>query len=470
MRRLRSNVLAVGFLAAFCTAIYKGLDNFTVHNLITAPDKLTAAFAYLIIGSWTGVIAGTFFSLLFGRKLIDDKFRKIVFNNRQIHWSAFISGSISAGSTLFMLLGNQLGDPSMIVALSNLIIVYTILYDLFTGQADWKYLFLPSIVTITGGMMAGFSGSISVTAIGLFYVVVVSNGLDAFSEIVEQRGVHASDSVNLYIWRFFWLALTGTILAIAVSLARGYLSLLLATIQEGMSHLLWVVTTMFFVFVGIGLKLYLKGTQAVSVVLLILSAQIILAYPITIIGDWLQPGLFGELPNQPIWMIRIVGAILIIVGIVQLKITQNTVQEISEKNILKKAMSLVSSARKDIRVTMDLSQELNQPLSPEYFRLLEYKLNQKVSVKRVAFGTQDEFDKFLHRHPVSGPDYHCVLSKTQEYFRMLMVDDTQLLFLLRTPQGRKYFFSQNKDDIREYFKYFNNQYELARDGEQNELI
>jgi len=461
MRRLRTNVLAVGLLAAFCTAIFRGLDNFTVHNLITAPDKLTAAFAYLIIGGWTGVIAGTFFSLLLGRKLIDDKFRKIVFNNRQMHWSAFISGSISAGSTLFILLGNQLGDPSVIVALSTLTIVYTILYDLFTGQADWKYLFLPSVVTITGGMMAGFSGSLSVTAIGLFYVVIVSNGLGAFSEIIEQRGIRVSDSVNLFIWRFFWLALTGTILGIAVSLARGYLSLLIATIQQGMIYLPWVITTMFFVFVAMGLKFYLKGTQAVSVVLLILSAQIILAYPITIIGDQLQPGLFGELPTISIWMIRIVGAILIIFGIFQLKITENTVQEIYEKNIIKKAMSLVSSARKHILVTMDLSQELNQPLQPEYFRLLEQKLNQKVAVKRVAFGTQDELDKFLGRHPVSAPDYHCVLAKTQEYFRMLMVDDSQLLFSLRTPQGRKYFFTQNQNDIEDYLDYFKQQYQLA---------
>lgn len=324
MQQSKAKVFAVGLLAAFCTAIYRSLDNFTVHNLITAPDKLTAAFAYLIIGGWTGVIAGTVFSLLLGRKLIDDKFRKIVFDNRRMHWSAFISGSISAGSTLFILLGNQLGDPSVIAALSSLDIVYTALYDIFTKQAKWKDLFLPSVVTITGGMMAGFSGSLSVTAIGLFYVAVVSNGLSAFSEIIEQKGVRGSDSVNLFIWRFFWLALTGTILAIAVSLQRGYLSLLVATIRQGIIHLPWVITTMFFVFVGLGLKLYLKGEQAVSVVLLILSAQIILAYPITIIGERLQPGLFGGLPTTSIWAIRIVGAILIIFGISKIKIKKNT--------------------------------------------------------------------------------------------------------------------------------------------------
>lgn len=321
----RSNILAIGLLAAFCEAIYRALDNFTVHNLITATDKLTAAFAYLIIGGWTGFIAGTVFSLLLGKKLIDEEFRNIVFKNRQMQWSAFISGSISAFSTLFILLGNQLGDPSMIVALSNLLIVYTILYDLLTGQADWQYLFLPSVVIITGGMMAGFSGSLLVTAIGFFYVVVVSNGLNAFSEIIEQRGVRASDSVNLFIWRFFWLALTGTILAIAVSWMRGYLSLLRATIQQGMIHLPLVITTMFFVFFALGLKFYLKKRNSLSrVLLIILSTQIILAYPITIIGNLLRPGLFGEittdlLPIWMIWMIRIVGAILIIWGILKLE-------------------------------------------------------------------------------------------------------------------------------------------------------
>lgn len=167
-------------------------------------------------------------------------------------------------------------------------------------------------------------------------------------------------------------------------------------------------------------------------------------------------------------MIRIVGAILIIFGIFQLKIAENTVQEISEKNIIKKAMSLVSSARKHILVTMDLSQELNQPLQPDYFRLLEQKLNQKVAVKRVAFGTQDEFDKFLGRHPVSAPDYHCVLAKTPDYFRMLMVDDSQLLFSLRTPQGRKYFFTQNQNDIEDYLDYFKQQYQLAIEEGSND--
>jgi len=49
----RGITLRLSLLAAVFTAIYKTMDNITVHNFITAPDGLTAAFAYLIVGAWT---------------------------------------------------------------------------------------------------------------------------------------------------------------------------------------------------------------------------------------------------------------------------------------------------------------------------------------------------------------------------------------------------------------------------------
>lgn len=325
---MRNDAIAVGSIAAFCTAIYRSLDNYTVHNLITSSDKLTAAFAYLIVGGWTGVITGTIFSLAVGRKLIDPDFAGIVIRNSEMHRQAFISGSISAGSTLFIMLGNQIGDPSVVIALVNLTVVYTILYDTFTKQVQFQQLFIPSALIVIGGMMAAFNGSFAVTFLGFFYVVIVSNGLDAYSGIVEVKGVRASDSVNLYIWRFFWLAFTGTILAIFVSLIRGYLGLLSQTVQGALVHLPWVIVTMFFVFLGMGLKFYLKKTQAVSVVLLILSTQLFLAYPITIFGSWIQPGMFGNVPTPPIiWLTRIIGSILIISGIVHLRRSGLSTQE-----------------------------------------------------------------------------------------------------------------------------------------------
>lgn len=317
---MRNNAVAIGSLAAFSTAAYRSLDNFTVHNLITAPDSLTAAFAYLIVGGWTGVTASLCFSLILGKKLIDPEFTKLIIKNPEMHKQAFISGGISAGSTLFLLLGNQLGDPSVLIALANLTVVYTLLYDTWKRQANLRQLFVPTIITVMGGMMAAFNGSLSITALGLFYVLIVSNGLDAASKISQQQGVRCSDAVSFFIWRFFWLATTGTILAIFVSSLRGYSTLLLETVRTGLAHMPWIILTMFFVFLGMGLQLFLQKTQAISVVLLIFSTQLFFSYPITFAGNVLRPGAFGSLPDaEAVWAVRMVGAVLIVWGVFQLR-------------------------------------------------------------------------------------------------------------------------------------------------------
>lgn len=315
----RSNVVLVGSLASVATATYKTLDNFITHKLITAADSLTAAFAQLILNGWIGVCASIFFSLIFGKKLIDPQFSKLKINNLKMHRQALISGGISAGSTLFLLLGNQLGDPSVMIALANLTVVYTLLYDILKRQIEPQRIFLPASLTVIGGMMAAYNGSLSITALGIFYIVVVSNGLTAASQISEQQGVRCSDSVNFFVWRFFWLAMTATILAVVVCFINGYLALLFETVKSGVIYLPWIVVTMFFVFLGVGLKLYLQKTQAVSFVLLILSTQLVLAYPITFFSNAFQPGIFGNIPSHPlVWIIRILGAALIVLGISQI--------------------------------------------------------------------------------------------------------------------------------------------------------
>jgi len=307
---------SLAFLAAVFTAVYKTMDNITVHNYIVAKDQLTQAFSYLVVGGWTGVVFGLMFSLLFGKRFIDPDFNGLVFRNRDMHWQAMIAGVISAGSTLFLLWGNQLGDPSMLIALGSGVIVFTSLYDVMSKKAKASKLFYPAMLVVVGSALAAFGGSLKVTLTGVLYVVILSNGLAALSEVVEQKGVRASDGVNFFLWRFIWLASTGTVLAIVVSGLRGYSGMLLETVASGAKYIPFIALTMFFVFLGIGLKLVAKKSKAVSEVLIVLSIQMILGYPITVIGNRFKPGLFGEVPSQLwIWGIRLVGAILIIKAI-----------------------------------------------------------------------------------------------------------------------------------------------------------
>ena len=318
----QGSVVFLGLLVALFSAVYKSMDNIVVHNYITAEDGLTAAFSYLIVGGWTGVILGVVFSMMFGKRLIDKDFNGIVWNNRKMHLQALISGGISAGSTLFLLWGNQFGDPGALVALSTAVMVYTVAYDVATGQTKFRYIAAPMFGAMVGGALAAFSGSLAITATGILFVLVISNGLAAVSEVAEQKGARASDGVNLFIWRFFWLAATGTVIALVVSAARGYTDLLFATVSNAVNYIPFIGLTMFFVFLGIGLKLTLKKDNAVSVILLISSAQVVLAFPITIIGEWVKPGLFGGIPTDPlVWIVRFVGAGILVWSIFRLRET-----------------------------------------------------------------------------------------------------------------------------------------------------
>lgn len=305
-------------LSAIFTAVYKSMDNITVHNFITAPDGLTAAFAYLVVGGWVGAISGSAFSLLFG-KMLDPDFERIQVKNGPMQVRALITGAISAGSTLFLLWGNQFGDPSAMIALGNVTTLYTLLYDIKRESVKVERVWIPTVLVVIGGMMSAFSGSLQITLLGFLFVLVISNGLSAFSEVVEQKGTRDSDGANFFLWRFFWLAFTGTVLAFSVSAIRGYLPLLISTILVGIHYVPWILLTMFFVFLGIGLKLVAKKKHAVSLVLLVLSLQIVLGFPITAIGNSLVPGLFGVVPaSLTIWLIRLSGAGLIIWGVYDL--------------------------------------------------------------------------------------------------------------------------------------------------------
>lgn len=320
------SVFVLSLLAGLFTAGYRATDNIIVHNQILAVDKLTAASAYLIVGGWTGVVCSIVFSLLFGRRVIDPDFAGFMFRNKGMHIQAFVTGGISAFATLGILRGSQEADPSVIIAFGSLTVLMTAFYDVFKKQLALRKFWLPGIVAVLGCTLATFGGSLSATIVVVVSILLVNNPLTAASEIFEQTGTRASDGVNFFVWRFFWLAITGTIATIAVALARGYSSMLLNTVVGAISSgstMIWIALTMLCVYLGIGLKLVAKKKEGVAVshvFILVLSTQILLGIPITIIGDRIQPEIFGVVPTEPsVWIVRLAGVALVSWGIFRLR-------------------------------------------------------------------------------------------------------------------------------------------------------
>lgn len=323
-KRIQS-VLAIGLMAALLTALFKSMDNFTVHHLITDADRFVAAFTYLIIGSWTVTIVGFILAPTVGR-FVDKEFTKIIVRDAVMHQYALLAGVFAAVSTFFTLLAYQAGDPSALVALSGAVLIYIGVYDAArTGNGFWKRLALPVLAAVVGSGMAAYTGHLATTVSSLVLMLVFANSTSAISEILEQRGLQRTGtasncSISLMLWRFLWMAVSATVIGFAVTGASGKADDLVDSMVRAIPALPFVILTMGIVFFAIGLKMVMKRTALLSAALLTLSSQVLFAYPITIVGELVRPGLFGGISDSfVVWAIRIMGAGILIWGILQIK-------------------------------------------------------------------------------------------------------------------------------------------------------
>lgn len=132
----------------------------------------------------------------------------------------------------------------------------------------------------------------------------------------------------------------------------------------------------------------------------------------------------------------------------------STPKKVKTSNILQKVMEKIRLAKQEILATMDLSEELEKPLSAEYFSLLNKKIQKGVVVKRLAFGTDADFKTFNNRNDMDGKGYECVLATSKNYKRMILIDRKYLFFAKETGSGRNFFFTTEKECIKKFFDYF----------------
>jgi len=286
-------------------------------------DAFTSVSTYLIFGAWIGTICMLFYNRLFG-KWIDGDYPGFNFGTRKVQTFALISGAIAAGSTTFCLMGNQSLDPSLVTALSNLSIIYLVGYDILRRNISFKDIVVPMALVVLGSVFASvtkISGGFEITLLGILILLVGRCGTDAVEKIVRQQGVWKSDAVTFNFWRFLWLAVCGTIMAVVIAIVRGSLEKLVTLLRViALPALPWVLLTMSFVFFFSTLLQKGLKTGAVSKVTMVVNFQIVLGIPLTLFANYLWPGVFGEIPSDlSVWIIRLVGSVLVVLGVIQLR-------------------------------------------------------------------------------------------------------------------------------------------------------
>ncbi|MDP3948680.1 MAG: hypothetical protein Q8Q17_01885 [bacterium] len=129
-------------------------------------------------------------------------------------------------------------------------------------------------------------------------------------------------------------------------------------------------------------------------------------------------------------------------------------KEITPAEILKTAMRLIRSARKTIRATMNAAEEIEHPLPREYFLLLPKKMAAGILVQRVGFGNKKDFSSIKDRIEINHPYYKFHRIGKRNYKRMLLIDNSKLLFAKKEKGHNRYFYTEDKKLVGYYKKYF----------------
>jgi len=314
----RYNAVALALLAAVFSALTLVNDTNVLRNVIAHKNGLTAVLAYLIIGSWVGVVANLLYNKLFGR-FIEPDFKGEIWVNGKFQLLAAGAGILAAIYTFSYLLVAKDGDPSILIALSNFAIVYLGFYDRIQFKVPLKKtLFSAGLVLLGAGLavVERIDITIQLTLSALLTMLLVSATSDAASRVCEKAASNSGGGVNLAFWRFLWLAIFATIFSTVVAMVTGSfgeLASLLSTVTFG--ALPWVTLTMFLAYGGNTLRIVAQRHGHLSTVAIVRSAQIAMAVPLTLLVAQIPNSGF-ILPSQPlVWAIRLVGTILIILGI-----------------------------------------------------------------------------------------------------------------------------------------------------------
>jgi hypothetical protein len=130
-------------------------------------------------------------------------------------------------------------------------------------------------------------------------------------------------------------------------------------------------------------------------------------------------------------------------------------KEIKKEDIVKKVMSEIGKAKKEILATMDVDEELGFFLPTKYYFLLRRKYEQGVRIKRIIFGSVKQYKYFIKEVKKKELFFIGKHTKSKNYKRMIMIDETKLFFRKKIKGKEKFYFTADTKYIKDYKNYFN---------------
>ena len=226
-----------------------------------------------------------------------------------------------ATTTYYFMIGFT--DASSVLPYGQLVIVYLLIGDLFAEKDTPTIIEVQSITSILiGVLLLGVKpGGFDLFTLALVLIPMnISSGFVTYFQRKAKRyeirpGLRV-DSLNIRLWSLLALNIVYSLFAYILTPIENW-----AQLFTGFLPLFWfMVGSSVATFLSLVFYVRALGRGSMSVVNSLSSISVVLGLPLTLIGNLFLPGAFSGISGDAfIWMIRIFGVLLVMIGIVALQ-------------------------------------------------------------------------------------------------------------------------------------------------------
>ena len=315
----------LAFASAIIAAGASALDSAITKLYI--PNPWALGFACFIVGIPISFTLITLFSIpikgkSFGARFFDPSFKRIrLVRKEELKYHLFAGGGNAFLTIGYFALLSILGDPSVVLPFSLIVILYLIIVESITEKN------MPTLIEIQSSLIVTFGailGSISLTGeinlISLAIVFLVINPSWVIFSIYQRKlklikiNERPNDALNIRFWNVVFACLITSIFIPIVDFVLGT-----SHFHEGISvaitYLPWVALIMLITFFEFVFYIRALGIGKASVTQAVRASTVLFAIPFSIILAVLN--IIPPINSAPTFIImKIIGITLVIFGIV----------------------------------------------------------------------------------------------------------------------------------------------------------
>ncbi|NHJ13826.1 MAG: Lrp/AsnC family transcriptional regulator [Candidatus Thorarchaeota archaeon] len=234
-----------------------------------------------------------------------------------------IAGFFAGISTFFYYTLVGSAEAANVLPYGQLVVIYLLLGDLLAEKDTPTIIEIQSILSILfGALLVGMNAG-GFDLLTIFIVLVPMNISSAFYTYFQRKtkrheltpGLRV-DSLNMRLWSLLFLNISFSALAIPALAPETWQ----AMSQAFVPLLGYMIGSSLTAFVSIVMYVRALGRGSMAVVNSLSSISVVLGIPLTLIGNFLIPGAFGELPSETYLMVlQVLGITLIMLGVISLQ-------------------------------------------------------------------------------------------------------------------------------------------------------